>query len=388
MEIRATATRIKNNPRLFSFDLLPRMSAYIEEKTLLPFTWFVRVGFLVLVVLRLYLPSIYLVPKPRLLWWAAIMAYVVYLLVLGCYAWRNAPAFASLRSKKIQIVTDICFAGLFFFLNGDHESNLALASLLPLLIAARYFDLSTVLKVFMLVLGVLLVALLGINLVYDIPILTTTPRVFLVKTLVFACFVGPLARSEYLKGQMKANKRDYRRRLGLLVAQVELAQREDIASLVQEATEVAHKELQAESVSLFLYQDGRFRRQKSAGIEDSWFSDESYAPGEGITGQVGVGQDGTDYGRAICDNRVEQNPHVLHSFLARYGAKLRSGKTAHLVAVPINGSNRTFGILRAVNKLSLSGEIDPEGFTTGDSDMLASIGALVAFAYSSARRDQ
>jgi signal transduction histidine kinase/signal transduction protein with GAF and PtsI domain len=79
---------------------------------------------------------------------------------------------------------------------------------------------------------------------------------------------------------------------------------------------------------------------------------------------------------------------VLHSSLARYRTKLRSGKTAHLVAVPINGSNRTFGILRAVNKLSLSGEIDPDGFTAGDGDMLASIGALVAFAYSSSRRDQ
>jgi K+-sensing histidine kinase KdpD len=388
MEIRAATTRIKNNFGSLSFDLLPRMRSYIEEKTLLPLTWFVRVGFLVLVVLRLYLPSIYLAPSPRLHWWAAIVAYLVYLLVLGCYAWRNTLAFASLRSKESQIVADICFAGLFFFLNGDHESNLVLAALLPLLIAARYFDLSTVLKVFMLVLGVMLVAMLGINLVDDIPVLSTTPRVFLVKSLVFVCFVGPLARSEFLKSQMKANKRDYRRRLGLLVAQVELAQREDIASLVQEATEVARKELQAEAVSLFLYQDGRFRRQKCAGIEDSWFSEEGYAPGEGITGQVGIGQDGAGYGTAICDNQVEQSPHVLHSSLARYRAKLRSGKTAHLVAVPVNGSNRTFGILRAVNKLSLSGEIDPEGFTAGDSDMLASIGALVAFAYSSARRDQ
>src|SRR5690349_8680111 len=160
MEIRAATTRIKNNFGSLSFDLLPRMRSYIEEKTLLPLTWFVRVGFLVLVVLRLYLPSIYLAPSPRLHWWAAILAYVVYLLVLGRYAWRNTAAFASLRSKEIQIVADICFAGLFFFLNGDHESNLVLASLLPLLIAARYFDLSTVLKVFVLVLGVLLVSLL------------------------------------------------------------------------------------------------------------------------------------------------------------------------------------------------------------------------------------
>ena len=327
MEIRATATRIKKHLGLLSFDLVPRIRTYIEEKTLLPFTWFVRVGFLVLVVLRLYLPSIYIAPQPRLLWLAAVIAYIVYLLVLGRYAWRNVPAFTSLQSKEIQIVADICFAGLFFFLNGDHESNLVLAALLPLLIAARYFELSIVLKVFILVLGVLLVSLLGINLVYNIPVLTATPRVFLVKALVFVCFVGPLARSEFLKSQMKANKRDYRRRLGLLVAQVELAQREDIASLVQEVTEVTRKELQAEFVSLFLYHDGRFRRQKSAGIDDNWFSDESYAPGEGITGQVGVGQDGTGYGRAICNNCVEQ---IHTSFTASWRATARSCGRARL----------------------------------------------------------
>jgi GAF domain-containing protein len=389
MELRAGTTGLKSNPDLLSFDLLPRIRTIIEEKTLLPLTWFVRLGFLALVIFRPLLPNIYNQPNRNPLWWPAAVAYAIYLLAIGGYAWRNVPAFISLPSKQIQIVVDICFAGLFYFLNGDYYSNLVLAALLPLLIATRYFDVAMVIKSFLLVLCVLLLALVGLNLMYGEAILNLIMlQVLLVKALLFACVIGPLGRSEFLKRQLKEQRRAYRRRLSLLVAQVELAQRQDIDSLVQAATGIARKELRAESVSLFIYQDGQFRRQKSAGIEDDWFSDESYAPGEGITGQVGVGRDGTGYGKPILDNAVEQNAHAIQSFLAEYRTKLRTGKSAHLIAVPINGSNRTFGILRAVNKLTLSGEIHPEGFTIDDLDMLSSIGALVAFAYSSARRER
>jgi GAF domain-containing protein len=387
MGSRAHASYFKIDLGNFSGDFVARVQTYIEEKTLLPFTLFIRVGFLVMSVVWLFWRNAPFSQAHRLISWISIAGYSLYLLGLGYYAWRNLPAFSSLRGKQIQITADILFSALFYLLTADPGSAFVLTFTLPLMIAARYFGVSTVLKISALVLIVPILTLPAFHLLFDRSMVKYLPQL-LVKILVLASVTASLARSEFLNRQLHENRRAYRRRLGLLVAQVELAQRQDIGSLVQAAVEVACKELRAESVSLFLYQDGRFRRQKSAGFEDDWFSDESYAPGEGITGQVGLSLVGSDYGGPVIDNDVERNPHALHSYLARYRAKLRSGRTAHLVAVPLNGSNRTFGILRAVNKLTVGNEIGAEGFTPEDRDMLASIAALVAFAYGSFRRDQ
>jgi signal transduction histidine kinase/signal transduction protein with GAF and PtsI domain len=347
-----------------------------------------RLGFLCDILWRIY--SWRLVSSLSRGWlWAAIGAFGTYLLVLTVLAWRKPEVFASTRSKQAQIGFDIFFFTLFYFINGDPESNLVLALVLPLLIAARFFSTTAAIIVFSFVMLAVVGATLGMILIIPLPPMRSTPvRLLFVRAVLFACITWPLIRSEHLKRLINDQAREYRRRIDLLVRQVHLAQRLDIESLIQTATEGARSELHCEVVSLFLYQDGRFRRHKSAGIEDDWFAEEEYRPGEGMTGQVGVGGAESGFGSPILDNQVEHNGLVIQEHLAKYRPKLHSQATAHLVAVPLNGANRTFGVLRAVNKLNIKGDIDRRGFTQDDQDMLSTIAALVALAYGSARREQ
>lgn len=385
MDRAAKATRWDTKPEGISGRLILWGETFLEENKLLPWTLLFRTAIVVAVAVRWrFFPATVAPPLSVTAVWAAVGGFALYVAVLGLFAWRSPAAFKSLAGKRIQVALDTVFFTLIFSLGGDPASDVALAFLLPLLIAARYFTLAAVLAVFGIVLVILAGALLGLA-----PFSPALAQIFFIRALLFGGVTWPLARSEYLKRQMTVQTHEYRRRLELLVAQsIKFAQHQDIPAIVEAAARAARGQLRSEVASIFLYQEGRYQRQTIVGIEDDWFSSESYLPGEGITGQVGVGRDGTGFGRPILDNRAGTNPQIVRDHLSRYKAKLKSGTVAHLIAVPLNESSRTFGILRAVNKLTADGELDPKGFTQDDQDMLSSIAALVSLTYSAAIRER
>ena len=63
-----------------------------------------------------------------------------------------------------------------------------------------------------------------------------------------------------------------------------------------------------------------------------------------------------------------------------YTKKLKSGVVRHLIAVPLNKEDGSFGVLRIVNKLTNTGQLSEEGFTKQDVDFLITLASMVALA--------
>jgi signal transduction histidine kinase/signal transduction protein with GAF and PtsI domain len=371
--------------------VLRAVSAFRNEGTLLPVTLLLRAAFLVEVAIRPLVRHGEDGPLHLALWWPTVAAFGLYwLILLGSYLQKRHNAyFWSPHAKRAQIIFDTSFFGLFYVLNGHPESNLVLAFWLPLMIAARYFSMRAIITVLASVVAVIGGTLLWLYIGQSSLSSEHSPwRIFVLRSLLFVCVTWPLVRSEGLYRRLKQQTADYRRRMDLLVRRVKLVQSQRMDDLVEAAIDTARSELRAEVVSLFIYDGGVFRRLRSVGVDNQWFAEEVYAPGQGITGQVGVGAGGHPFGDAICNNQVAADPAACHDCILRYVATLGSGRLNHLVAVPLDGANRTFGILRAMNKLGDDGKLDPRGFTERDQHNLSSIAALLALGYASLRRER
>ena len=155
--------------------------------------------------------------------------------------------------------------------------------------------------------------------------------------------------------------------------------------LFQLVVDTTRERLNAEISSLFLVEDGQLVRKAIAGVENEWFPEESYEIGEGLTGRALVPSAGGKYGTPILENEVDKSALVVQSHLARYQARLPSGRVRHLLAVPLNGRDGSFGVLRVVNRLQDDGTLHPRGFGRDDLDLLSTIAGVVAVAVENAR---
>ncbi|MDY7039278.1 MAG: GAF domain-containing protein, partial [Chloroflexota bacterium] len=140
--------------------------------------------------------------------------------------------------------------------------------------------------------------------------------------------------------------------------------------LFQLVVDTTRERLNAEISSLFLLENGVLVRKAIAGVENEWFSKESYEVGEGLTGRALVSSDGGKYGTPILEKAVAESEVVVQSHLRHYQARLPSGKVEHLLAVPLNGRDGSFGVLRVVNRLQADGSLHPFGFERDDVDLL------------------
>ena len=160
---------------------------------------------------------------------------------------------------------------------------------------------------------------------------------------------------------------------------------EDLDTLMQAVVQETRQLLHAESASLFLLKDGVLYRKAIAGMDANWLKDEHYRVGEGITGQVIVPPLGGKHGRPVRNNLVNQDPDVIQHYLMEYQARLKTRQVSHLMAVPLNGQDYSFGVLRVVNKFNPQGQLDTRGFNEEDQDFLSAIASMVAVALENAR---
>lgn len=368
------------------------------------FVWFallMRFAILGDVISRLRSFSHLQIPPGNVLWAMTTLLFGIYL--LNQMRFLNQPERLLSQGALLRsLALDLLFFSLFFVINRTPESNLIYAYLLPLITSALYLPfLGTlgllVVCVLLQAAALLLIGMTGIAgqtplhhwFVLDLAPLRSSPlRILLVNTALLSLGSLPLARMRLLSESLRSSKANYQHLLRLLTERSRaFARGDDLDDMVDIALRAAKDELHCEAAAVFIYRprSGRFERYRAIGVENDWFSDESYGIGEGLTGMA-VDEEGN--GRSVRINDVKRQPLARHSYLARYAQQLPSGHTEHLVAVPLHGANRAFGILRAVNKLLPSGSLDPQGFTPDDQDILAALAVLVALAYSSQRRTE
>ncbi len=150
-----------------------------------------------------------------------------------------------------------------------------------------------------------------------------------------------------------------------------------IDEVVAMALAEVHKQLKVQVASLFLFsKDGTIKRLGINGIDkegnqidNSWFPDEQYAPGESFSGRAVPPYDAeSGYGEPQYSNQLEQEYLMINADL--YKGKLGELKCG--ISVPLNGSYRTFGTLEVLNK------IEPQKFYREDVYWLMMIGRVVA----------
>jgi GAF domain-containing protein len=164
----------------------------------------------------------------------------------------------------------------------------------------------------------------------------------------------------------------------------QLAGFEDLGRLLQFVADKTRELLNAEVSAIFLLEDGYLSRKASAGIDNDWFADERYLPGQGLIGRAIDGVAGQP-ARTMLENSVDQSSVVLPSSVERYRGVLGTGAVKHLVVVPLSGQAGPFGVLRVLNRLDSAGELSAAGFTQNDVDLLYTIGCEVGIAIENAR---
>lgn len=199
-------------------------------------------------------------------------------------------------------------------------------------------------------------------------------------------------RPQKLEKDLKLQIYRYGERVQSLISQralwqetyVELGKRlsgiDDPMELMNFAVQETRKRLKVETSSIFLLEGNILYRKAIAGVEPDWLKDECYQLGDGITGQaIQTGPD-SKFGQVIRRNQVNQDPQVVTKYLLAYQDRLKTHQVNHLMAVPLNGQSKSFGVLRVVNKIDDSGRIIQDGFNEEDQDFLVTISAMVAIA--------
>ena len=210
-------------------------------------------------------------------------------------------------------------------------------------------------------------------------------------------FVRDVSKQQQLKQQLAEQLQRFAKRVQALTSErtkwmdayYEMGKRlagfSDLQELMRFVVDEAKDRLDAETSALFLLESDRLIRKAIAGVESHWFAGESYGVGEGITGQAVVSKNGAKYGEPIRTNNVDENPLVIRLHLAKYRERLNTHEAKHLIAVPLNGQERSFGVLRVVNKLDHKGEFCTQGFQQDDEDFLVTIASMAAIAIENAR---
>lgn len=181
----------------------------------------------------------------------------------------------------------------------------------------------------------------------------------------------------------------------------------DKRELWKRVADETQKILGCEISAVFLYdtRTARLRRKAIVGYDDperyeKWFEDETYIPGQAITGYPMKKE---PFGEPINlpDEKVpivEKSDLINREHRDKYKDHLKSRKINHIMVVPLNGSNRTFGVLRMVNKLALkdgkpqydekdgSLKLSTERFSDEDLEILRAIASQASVAYINIRR--
>ncbi len=164
--------------------------------------------------------------------------------------------------------------------------------------------------------------------------------------------------------------------------------------IIPTALKLVRERLHCQKAAIFLFhKDGRLHREGIQGIDihgksidNNWFPDENYAVGESFTGRAAVPKaDG--YGEPQWTNDLDK-VQLNKESSEKYSQKLGSKRS--IIAVPLNGHNKTYGVIEVTNKVDpKTGKPHPSyGFAREEIHWLSAIGSYVATAISNSRRNK
>jgi GAF domain-containing protein len=175
--------------------------------------------------------------------------------------------------------------------------------------------------------------------------------------------------------------------------------RESKREIVEKALEFVAKKFACQSVAIFLISKrGRLQRLGIRGwdengieVEKNWFSDESYELDNSFTGRAAQPRPGSRYGQVQVAEILANSDLDLTS---RKEYESKFGDLRCAIAIPLNGRNKTYGVLRVINKVDITTidgsehrELSSEFFSTEDIALLLSLSTYVSSALSNFRRD-
>lgn len=167
---------------------------------------------------------------------------------------------------------------------------------------------------------------------------------------------------------------------------------ENLEDVIRLALETSREKTRTQTASVFLFSKiGLLERADIVGVDkegqpisNDWFPEERHGAGASFTGKAVPTTDDSRFGDPHWSNELENedlDPVSRDKYLETLGT-LRCA-----IAVPLNGQNRTYGVLEVVNKVGEDGKADPSCvFTQDDLRWLASIGSSLATAVSNLRR--
>jgi hypothetical protein len=162
-------------------------------------------------------------------------------------------------------------------------------------------------------------------------------------------------------------------------------------NIIKNALAIACDKLHCQAAAVFLFssKDGLLERVGIQGknlngelIDNNWFSQEKYEVGESFTGRAAMPQVNSKYGKTqVCYDFSSEDLKNKNKYLDELG-KLNIG-----IAMPLNGRNKTYGVLRIINKIDNENSISDNGFSESDIDFIAFLAGAIAAAISNFHRD-
>ncbi|MDZ8222549.1 ATP-binding protein [Nostoc sp. ChiVER01] len=168
----------------------------------------------------------------------------------------------------------------------------------------------------------------------------------------------------------------------------------NVEEVIRDALTKVRQRLHSQVASIFLFsKDGFVERRGINGvdkdglpIDNTWFQNEKYKPGESFSGKAVPFKLNSVYGEPQWSNSLdiyEMNAESKTAYLEKLGY-LKYG-----ISVPLNGSNRTFGTIEVINKVDSNNKvITNNGFCKEDVYWLIIIGMNVATVISSLRKKE
>ncbi len=175
--------------------------------------------------------------------------------------------------------------------------------------------------------------------------------------------------------------------------------RESKQEIINNALKIVCENLHAQTAAIFIIsKDGALERvgmyefgkdeKDSHTLEE--FSEESYKFGEGLTGKVIPSQKSSGYGEIQYAPTISDED-FNSDFRTEYLKKFGNLKSA--IAIPLNGRNRTCGVLRVINKVDgdasagMKISLSDDSFSENDVNLLLFLATNISNALSNFRRD-
>ncbi len=164
--------------------------------------------------------------------------------------------------------------------------------------------------------------------------------------------------------------------------------------IIDKALRIVCERLNSQTAAIFLFsfsKDGYLHRQKIVGvdakgheIDDKWFENEKYQPGESFTGQAALPhEDG--FGKPHSANDLSE---ILLDTKSKKKYSEKLGGIYAAIAVPLDGQHKTYGILEVINKVDpvTKKPMKNSGFSQEEIHWLSTIGSSIASAISNLRK--